>query len=80
MKHLAGRGQTRSSGRDLQRRLVSALVYYAYLRPRMSFDGATPTEVFFRVRPAHLDAHDPPRCLARSTDVDPVFDSAQCVR
>jgi transposase InsO family protein len=60
----------------LERRLAFVLVYYAYLRPHMGLAGATPAEVFFGVRPACLDAHDPPRGLARSTEVDPLFEIA----
>jgi putative transposase len=62
--------------RDLEHRLGTALVYYSYLRPHMSLDGAIPAEIYFGVRPAHLDSHGPPRGLPRATEVDPPFDVA----
>jgi hypothetical protein len=58
------------------RRLDSALVYYAYLRPHLTLDGATPAEIYYGIRPAHFDTHDPPRGLARTIEVDPPFDVA----
>jgi transposase InsO family protein len=46
---------------DLERRLEVALAHYAYFRPHRGLSGATPAEIFFGERPAHLDALPPPR-------------------
>jgi transposase InsO family protein len=46
---------------DLERRLELALAHYAYHRPHQGLHGATPAEIFFNERPAHLDAVNPPR-------------------
>jgi hypothetical protein len=45
----------------LERRLELALTHYAYFRPHRGLGGATPAEIFFGERPAHLDAAPPPR-------------------
>jgi putative transposase len=46
---------------DLERRLKTGLLHYAYLRPHQTLQGATPAEVYFGIRPAHLSAVSPPR-------------------
>jgi len=46
---------------DLERRLKTGLLHYAYLRPHQALEGATPAEVYFGIRPAHLSAVPPPR-------------------
>jgi len=46
---------------DLERRLKTGLLYYAYLRPHQALAGATPAEVYFGIRPAYLSAVSPPR-------------------
>jgi transposase InsO family protein len=46
---------------DLERRLKTGLLHYAYLRPHQSLAGATPAEIYFGIRPAHLSAASPPR-------------------
>ena len=45
---------------DVQQRLEAALTYYAYLKPHQGLEGAVPAEVYFGIRPAHLDARRPP--------------------
>jgi putative transposase len=46
---------------ELDQRLGLVLLYYAYLRPHQGLGGATPAEVYFGSRPAHLSAASPPR-------------------
>jgi hypothetical protein len=46
---------------DMQERLDAALTYYAYLKPHQGLGGAVPAEIYFGIRPAHLDARRPPR-------------------
>jgi hypothetical protein len=46
---------------DLEQRLKTGLLHYAYLRPHQALAGATPAEVYFAIRPAHLSAVSPPR-------------------
>jgi transposase InsO family protein len=46
---------------DLERRLKTGLLHYAYLRPHQAHRGATPAEVYFGIRPAHDSAVPPPR-------------------
>jgi transposase InsO family protein len=46
---------------DLERRLKTGLLHYAYLRPHQALAGATPAEVYFAIRPAHLSAVSPPQ-------------------
>jgi putative transposase len=46
---------------DLERRLKTGLLHYAYLRSHHALAGATPAEVYFGIRPAHLSAVSPPR-------------------
>jgi transposase InsO family protein len=46
---------------ELERRLKIGLLHYAYLRPHQALQGATPAEVYFGIRPAHLSAVSPPR-------------------
>jgi putative transposase len=46
---------------DVEQRLRLVLLYYAYLRPHQGLGGATPAEVYFGTRPAHLSALPPPR-------------------
>jgi hypothetical protein len=46
---------------DMQERLEAALTYYACLKPHQGLDGAVPAEIYFGIRPAHLDARRPPR-------------------
>ena len=59
---------------DMQHRLDVALTYYAYLKPHQGLAGAVPAEVYFGIRPAHLDAHRPPREHSRGPV--PAFDIA----
>ena len=49
----------------LERRLLPALVYYAYVRPHQGLGGATPAEVYFQCEPAHRLALPPPRARPR---------------
>lgn len=46
---------------DLDRRMNDALNFYVYHRPHMGLEGATPAEVYFRLRRAHRKAVHPPR-------------------
>jgi putative transposase len=46
---------------DLERRLELALAHYIHFRPHTGLGGATPAEIFFARRPAHLAAIHPPR-------------------
>jgi Integrase core domain len=46
---------------DLERRLKAGLLHYAYLRPHQSLTRATPAEVYFGIRPAHVASVPPPR-------------------
>jgi len=46
---------------DLTCRLETALAYYADYRPHQGLGGATPAEMFFGLRPKHLDAIPAPR-------------------
>jgi putative transposase len=46
---------------DLERRLKTGLLHFAYMRPHQALAGATPAEVYFGIRPAHLSAVSPPR-------------------
>jgi hypothetical protein len=46
---------------DIERRLRLSLTYYAFFRPHQGLGGATPTEVYHRVPPAHLTAVQIPR-------------------
>jgi putative transposase len=46
---------------ELERRLKTGLLHYAYLRPHQSLTGATPAEVYFGITPAHHSAAPPPR-------------------
>ena len=59
---------------DMQQRLDAALTYYAYLKPHQGLAGAVPAEVYFGIRPAHLDARRPPR--EHSCGPPPAFDIA----
>jgi transposase InsO family protein len=65
---------------DMQRRLDLALTWYAYLRPHLALDGATPAEVYFGIRPQHLSAAPAPRGLPRATLPDPPFEIAHLDR
>jgi hypothetical protein len=47
--------------RDVERRLATALVYYAWLRPHTGLDGATPIERHLGFVPAHTRARPPAR-------------------
>lgn len=53
----AGRVALPASTAEVKR----ALTYYAYHRPHQGLGGATPAEVYFGLRPAHLGAAQPPR-------------------
>jgi hypothetical protein len=46
---------------DMQERLEAALTSYACLKPHQGLGGAVPAEIYFGIRPAHLDARRPPR-------------------
>jgi transposase InsO family protein len=46
---------------DLERRLATALVYYAWLRPHAGLGGATPIERHLGLVPAHSRARPPAR-------------------
>ena len=46
---------------DLERRLATALVYYAWLRPHAGLGGATPIERHLGLAPAHTRARPPAR-------------------
>lgn len=46
---------------DLERRLKTGLLHYAYLRPHQALGAAAPAEVYFGIRPAHVSAVSPPR-------------------
>jgi transposase InsO family protein len=46
---------------DTQRRVELGLVHYAFFRPHAGLARATPAEVYFGLRPAHLSAKPPPR-------------------
>ncbi len=46
---------------DLDRRMNDALTFYVYHRPHMGLGGATPAEVYFKLRRAHRRAIQPPR-------------------
>jgi putative transposase len=46
---------------DLRQRIELGLFYYAYLRPHEALGGATPSEIYFGLLPAHLAAVSPPR-------------------
>jgi transposase InsO family protein len=46
---------------DLERRLELALLYYLCFRPHEGLRGATPTEAFLGMTPAHQSAVEPPR-------------------
>ena len=59
---------------DCRRRVELALIHYAYCRPHGSLDGATPAEVCFGIRPAHLSAVPPPRGRPGQGDDTPPFD------
>jgi transposase InsO family protein len=65
---------------DMQRRLDLVLTWYAYLRPHLALDGATPAEVYFRIRPQHLSAAPAPRGLAGAKIPDPPFEIAHLDR
>lgn len=60
---------------DMQERLEAALTYYVYLKPHQGLSGAVPGEVYFGIRPAHLDARRPPREQSREP-TDPAFEVA----
>jgi putative transposase len=47
--------------RDLERRIATALAFYAIHRPHQALDGATPAEVYLGLTPAHVSAIPPPR-------------------
>ena len=46
---------------DLERRLATALVYYAWFRPHAGLGGATPIERHLRLAPVHTRARPPAR-------------------
>jgi hypothetical protein len=46
---------------DLDRRMADALNFDVYHRPHMGLEGATPPEVYFKLRRAHRKAVHPPR-------------------
>jgi transposase InsO family protein len=48
-------------GSGFERRLATALVYDAWLRPHAGLDGATPIERHLRRAPAHTRARPPAR-------------------
>jgi putative transposase len=65
---------------DMQPRLDLALTWYAYLRPHLALDGATPAEAHFGIHPQHLSAAPAPRGLARACLPDPPFQIAHLDR
>ena len=46
---------------SLMRRVETGLVYYAAHKPHQGLGGATPAEVYYRLKPAHLKARRPAR-------------------
>ena len=46
---------------ELMRRLETGLFYYAAHKPHQGLGGATPVEIYFGLKPAHLKARCPPR-------------------
>ncbi len=53
------------SRRHLEERVDLGLFYYATLRPHQGLGGATPTEMYWRLTPAHTQATSPPRANSR---------------
>lgn len=58
---------------DLERRVEYALLHYAFHRPHQGLSGATPAEVYFGVKPAHLSAVRPPRGRRGESFAEPPF-------
>jgi transposase InsO family protein len=50
-----------SAAEDLAATVELGLVHYAHFRPHQGLGGATPAEVYFGRKPAHLSAIPPPR-------------------
>jgi putative transposase len=46
---------------DLERRVATALAFYAFHRPNQALDGATPAEIYYGLTPAYVSAIPPPR-------------------
>jgi Integrase core domain len=46
---------------DLEQRLTTKLLHYAYLRPHQTLGRDPPADVYFGIRPAHDAAVPPPR-------------------
>jgi len=49
--------------RDLEERIRHGLHHYAHHRPHQGLGGATPAEIYYGEKPAHLSASSPPRGL-----------------
>jgi len=49
--------------RDLEERLRLGLHHHAHHRPHQGLRGATPAEIYYGEKPAHLSASSPPRGL-----------------
>jgi hypothetical protein len=58
---------------DLDRRMNDAISFYVYHRPHLGLGGATPAEVYFKLRRAHRKAVHPPRGKPSDPDVEPSF-------
>jgi len=48
---------------DLEKRLYFGLHHYAFHRPHQGLGGATPAEIYYGEKAAHLSASSPPRGL-----------------
>ena len=62
---------------ELWQRIDTGLVYYAAQRPHQGLDGATPYEVYFGLRQAHINATRPRRAYEAARhgpDHDPLFE------
>ena len=62
----------------LQDKVDLGLFYYARLRPHQGLGGATPSEIYFGLTPAHTQAVSPPRASSRDpgSPVEIPFDIA----
>jgi transposase InsO family protein len=58
------------STHDLWRRLEVGLVYYALWKPHQGLSGATPGEMYYGRRPAHIEAKRPRRAYELKDESD----------
>lgn len=58
---------------ELEQRLELGLRYYSFHKPHQGLGGATPAEIYFGEKPAHLDAVPPPRGSPGEGPSEPLF-------